>query len=352
MRRLLYSPILALGLLLECPISAAAEPPLPRRPAPTKAEQDLQEQARRLVNEGRIADARDVHLTLWRLTGSASDAFNVGMLSFRLHEYATAAEFLTIYFDKVGTPEAPKIWVPPGFKDNYELARANFAEARRHIGALEVRVSDPGADVLVDGRQVGVSPLTSPVFVAPGQHRVSAQLAGVHVEQPVAVEAGGERTVWLVLDTRAKAPGAAAAAPAGPRSSKTEGLPGGTAAQRSRTEPAVRWWTVGALAATSAALGVVGGVAVVKANVAADERQQAHRRVLAASSSGCPGGGPACDAFTAADGDVKTMTGLAVGAFIGAGLAAAGAGVAAYVLGPEAPVRVGSAPGALVTVSW
>ncbi|XXT16781.1 hypothetical protein WME94_41775 [Sorangium sp. So ce429] len=46
------------------------------------------------------------------------------------------------------------------------------------------------------------------------------------------------------------------------------------------------------------------------------------------------------------------MTGLAVGAFIGAGLAAAGAGVAAYVLGPEAPVRVGSAPGALVTVSW
>ncbi|XXT16782.1 hypothetical protein WME94_41780 [Sorangium sp. So ce429] len=198
MRRLLYSPILALVLLLECPISAAAEPPLPRRPAPTKAEQDLQEQARRLVNEGRIADARDVHLTLWRLTGSASDAFNVGMLSFRLHEFATAAEFLTIYFDRVGTPEAPKIWVPPGFKDNYELARANFAEARRHIGALEVRVSESGADVLVDGRQVGVSPLTSPVFVAPGQ--------------------------------------------------------------------------------------------LVRANAAADGRQQAHRRVLAMSSGGCPGG--------------------------------------------------------------
>ncbi|WP_437619947.1 hypothetical protein [Sorangium sp. So ce1151] len=70
------------------------------------------------------------------------------------------------------------------------------------------------------------------------------------------------------------------------------------------------------------------------------------------SSGGCPGGGPACDTFTTADGEVKTMTGLAVGAFIGAGLAAAGSGVAAYVLGPEAPVRVGSTPGALVTVSW
>ncbi|AUX46172.1 hypothetical protein SOCE26_076770 [Sorangium cellulosum] len=349
LRRLRYSPILAFVMLLECLTASAAEAPLPRRPPPTKAEHDLQEQAKRLVNEGRIADARDTHLTLWRLTGSASDAFNVGMLSFRLRDFETAAEFLTIYFDLVGTPDAPKIWLPPGFKDSYELARANFAEARRHVGALEVRVSERGADVLVDGRQVGASPLERPVFVAPGQHRVSAQLAGAHVEQPVAVEAGGERTVWLVLNTRASV--TAAAAHAGPRVSKAGDAPG-TAPHRPGTDPVLRWWAVGALAATSAALAVTGSVAVAKANAAADEREQARRRVLAETSGGCPGATAPCGAFTAADGDAKTMTGLAVGAFIGAGLAAAGAGVTGYVFGPKAAVRVGSAPGALVSVSW
>ena len=85
------------------------------------------DEAKRLVDQGRIADARDIHLTLWRLTRSASDAFRVGMLSFRLREFPMAAEFLSIYFDMVGTPEAPSIWVPPGFKEGYELARANFA---------------------------------------------------------------------------------------------------------------------------------------------------------------------------------------------------------------------------------
>ncbi|WP_437478481.1 hypothetical protein WME75_30370 [Sorangium sp. So ce1014] len=345
MQRLLYGPVLALALLLECPSPAVAEPPLPQRPPPSKAEHDLQQQAERLVAEGRIADARDVHLTLWRLTGSASDAFNVGMLSFRLREFATAAEFLTIYFDRVGTPDAPKIQVPPGHKDKYGAARANFAEARRHIGALEVRVSDPGADVLVDGRQVGVSPLKHPVFVAPGQHQVAAQLGGAKVGDVVAVEAGGERTVRLMF-----VPAQPAAPPLRPVASGGRGLPP-AAPPRSQPGPTLRWWTTGALAASSAALGVLGGVSVVKANDAGDDRTAALHHVRWENAHGCPGAS-ACGEFTAADGRATTWTAISVGAFIGAGLAAASAGAAAYLLAPEAPVRVGSAPGAGVSVSW
>ncbi|MGK3960411.1 hypothetical protein WMF38_46080 [Sorangium sp. So ce118] len=345
MRRLLYSPILALVLLLECPSPAAAEPPLPRRPPPSKAELDLQRQAERLVAEGRIADARDVHLTMWRLTRSASDAFNVGMLSFRIREFVTAAEFLTIYFDRVGTPDAPKIWVPPGHKDKYEAARANFAEARRHIGALEVRVSDPGADVLVDGRQVGVSPLEFPVFVAPGQHQVTAQLGGAKVADVVAVEAGGERIVRLVFVTAEPA-----APPVRPVASSRRGLPP-AAPPRAQPGHDLRWWTVGAMAATTAALGVLGGVSVAKADDAADDRTAALHHVRWENAQGCPGAS-ACGDFTAADGRAKTWTAISVGSFIGAGLAAAGVGAAAYLLAPAAPVRVGSAPDALVSISW
>ncbi|XYH93900.1 hypothetical protein ACMHYB_39540 [Sorangium sp. So ce1128] len=346
MRRSLHSPVIAVLLLLSSPAPAAAEPP-PRRPPSTGPEQEMLDQAKRLVDQGRIADARDIHLTLWRLTRSASDAFRVGMLSFRLRDFQLAAEFLAIYFDMVGTPDAPKIWVPPGFKEGYELARANFAEARRHVGALDVRVSEPGAAVLVDGRQVGVSPLPRPVYVAPGQHRVGAQRAGAQVEVPAAVDAGGERTVWLVLRR------AAAEAPAAPRASKAAALPG-AAPPRATRGPALRWWTVGALAATSAALGVVGGVSVLEANDAAEERDAAFVRARWEVFR-CHPGLPACDAYAEADGRARTFTALSVGAFIGAGVAAGGAAAAGFLLAPEAKVRlgpVGTAPGATLSFSW
>ncbi len=346
MRRSLHSPITAVLMLLWGPAAAEAEP-LPRRPPPTGPEQEMLDEAKRLVDQGRIADARDIHLTLWRLTRSASDAFRVGMLSFRLREFPRAAEFLSIYFDMVGTPEAPKIWVPPGFKESYDLARANFAEARRHVGALDVRASEPGAAVLVDGRQVGVSPLPRPVYVAPGQHRASAQLAGRQVEVPAAVDAGGERTVWLVLQR------AGAEASARPRASTAGDLPG-AAPPRSARGPELRWWTVGGLAATSVVLGVVGGVSVAEATDAAGDRDaafaRAHREVFR-----CRPGFPACDAHAEADGRTRTFTALSVGAFLGAGLSAGGAVAAGFLLAPEAKVRVGAlgaAPGAELSFSW
>ncbi|XXX73061.1 hypothetical protein WMF30_35970 [Sorangium sp. So ce134] len=353
MRRSPRSPITAVLLLLSCAAPAAAEP-LPRRRPSTGPEQEMLDEAKRLVDQGRIADARDIHLTLWRLTRSASDAFRVGMLSFRLRDFQMAAEFLAIYFDMVGTPEAPKIWVPPGFKESYELARANFAEARRHVGAIEVRVNEPGAAVLVDGRQVGVSPLPRPVYVAPGQHRVGAQLAGLQVEVPAAVDAGGERTVWLVL-RRAEAE--EPARPSTSTTSKAAAPPGaalGAAPPRGAHDPALRWWTVGGLAATSVALGVVGGISVAEANDAAGERDAAFARARWEVFR-CRPGLAACDAYAEADGRARTFTALSVGAFIGAGLAAGGAVAAGFLLAPEATVRVGAvgaAPGAALSVAW
>lgn len=346
MRRPLLSPITAVLLLLTCPAPAAAAP-LPQRPPPTGPEREMLDEAKRLLDEGRLADARDIHLTLWGLTKSASDAFRVGMLSFRLHDFERAAEFLSIYFDMVGTPDAPKIWVPPGFKESYELARANFAEARRHVGALDVRVSEPGASVLVDGRQVGVSPLPRPVYVAPGQHRVGGQRAGEQIETTAGVDAGGERTVWLVF-TRARPE-----APACPSASKVVTYPV-AALPPSTGGPALRWWTVGALAASSAALAAVGGVSVLEANDAAEERDAAFVRAQWEVFH-CRPGLSACDAYADADGRTKTFTALSVGAFVGAALAAGGAVASGFDLAPQAKVRVGAlgtAPSVGLSFSW
>ena len=181
MRRLLESSTLAIVLLLES--SALSAPPAPEPPEPA-AQKEMREQANRLVKEGRLADARDIHLSLWRINGRATPAFNVGMLSYRVRDFAMAAEFLTLWLDLVGSADEPKVPVVSAedHKKNYERARVDLQEALKQVEALRVNVSDPGADVLVDNRRLGVSPLRFPVFVNPGRHRVVAQLGGARVD--------------------------------------------------------------------------------------------------------------------------------------------------------------------------
>jgi hypothetical protein len=224
MRRILYGPISALLLLLlDSSAMAANGRPEPPEPA---AQKELREQANRLVKEGRLADARDIHLSLWRINPRPGRAFNVGMLSHRIGDYPTAAEYLTIWFDLVGPLDTPKTPIPPGdlrsHERQYEQARVDLEHARRHVGALDVRVSDPGAEVLIDDRRVGVSPLKFPVFVSPGRHRIVARLAGARVEEAVAIEPGGERTVRLVF-AAAPAPRPAPPRAAPPRVDKARG---------------------------------------------------------------------------------------------------------------------------------
>ncbi|WP_437606993.1 hypothetical protein WMF20_39755 [Sorangium sp. So ce834] len=332
MRSSLYTLIPALALLMESSAMGAPPPAEPQEPA---AQRQMRAQAERLVGGGHLAEARDVHLSLWRVGRRPLDAFNVGTLSQRIRDYPTAAEYLTLWLGLVGSPEAPRGPAPWTEQDRQKhgQARVDLQAAREHVGALEINVSDPGAEVLVDGRRVGLSPLRDPVFVWPGQHRVSARLGGARKEELVTATAGGEHTVRLVLPAspaeaqidRARGPRGAAGAP--PLAPPSPG-PG----------PARRWLTVGGLAATSAALVVFGGIAAGVAGGAAEERGAALARVQADSLSGCPGGA-ACGQFTDADGRAKTWTALSAGAFVGAGLSAAGA-AAAYLLLAAGPVRV------------
>jgi hypothetical protein len=111
---------------------------------------------------------------------------------------------------------------------------------------------------------------------------------------------------------------------------------------------------VGALAASSAALAAVGGVSVLEANDAADERDAAFVRAQWEVSH-CRPGLPVCDAYADVDGRTKTFTALSVGAFVGAALAAGGAVASGFDLAPQAKVRVGAlgtAPGVGLSFSW
>jgi hypothetical protein len=245
----------------------------------------------------------------------------------------------------VGPPEAPKVPVPSAseHKAQYEQARVDLQGALKQVEAIQINVSDPGADVLVDNRRIGASPLKFPVFVSPGRHRVVAQLGGALVEEIVSSTAGGDRTVRLVLPT-------APARTTTTQVDRTSGAPV-TAASASSPSPLARWLPVGGLATTAVALGIFGGVAVSSANSAADERDAAILRVQRDSVNGCPGGA-ACGDFTDADGRAKTWTALSIGAFVGAGLSAAGA-TAVYLLLPTGPVHIQTGGTSVqITSSW
>jgi hypothetical protein len=342
MRRMPYILITALVLSLG---SSALPAPLPPEPPEPAAQKEVRDQALRLVRGGRIAEARDLHLSLWRVGQRPTDAFNVGMLSQRLRDFPTAAEFLTLWLDLVGPPGASlgQARSVEELKKKYEQARVDLQEARKHVAALQVNVSDPGAEVSVDERRIGVSPLKHPVFVWPGQRRVRAQLGGAQVEEVVFAAADGQHTVRLVLP--------ATSAIHTPRAGGTRGAPRSDSTLP-QSAPSPHQGIVVALAATSVVLGILGGVAVGMANDAADDREQTASRARYLLVHDCPGSS-LCDDFTAADGRAKTMTGLAIGAFLGAGAAAAGATTLYLLSTPSAQVRVRATTSAVqLAVTW
>jgi hypothetical protein len=99
-----------------------------------------------------------------------------------------------------------------------------LGELDGRLGKLRFEVNEPGARVLVDGKQVGESPRVPVVRVDPGSHVVTAEKQGLQPAlETLTVEAGATRTVTLRLvavapppteRTPDAAPGGAAPRPA------------------------------------------------------------------------------------------------------------------------------------------
>jgi hypothetical protein len=71
---------------------------------------------------------------------------------------------------------------------------------------VTVRVDTTGADVLVDGEQVGTTPLAVPVPLDPGKHTFIVRKEGYDsVERPISVSAGASTTLEIALLQEANA---------------------------------------------------------------------------------------------------------------------------------------------------
>jgi hypothetical protein len=134
--------------------------------------------------------------------------YNIGKVRVALGRFAEAVDAFEAYLDKGGDqiPEARR-----------QEVRDAIAAQQEHVATIAVRVSADGAEVRIDGRLVGVSPLAAPVRVTEGPHTVEALLPGRpgrlrELDLPGA--SALEVTLDLAPAPRLEAPAPAARAPA------------------------------------------------------------------------------------------------------------------------------------------
>jgi hypothetical protein len=79
-------------------------------------------------------------------------------------------------------------------------ARAGFEDARQRVAELNVEVTAPGATVIVDGTEVGRSPLPGVLYLMPGRHAIGARKGSVSDSGSLDAVAG--QRVYVTLDVR------------------------------------------------------------------------------------------------------------------------------------------------------
>ena len=219
--------------------------------------------------------------------------------------------------------------------------------AKRQIGTLTIHVSADGARVLVDGMEIGRSPLAEDIYVEPGQRTITAELAG-HADARALVEAraGSSETLSLTLETLPAPVTPATAAPAVPPPAPRErtalppkGLDGGIAreARRSDAPPERPLWPI-AVGVPATVVFLTGGI-VLTAMANAKRGEITTGQATVDASGGRCGAGADPSACANLDGAVSSRNHLrdaAVAGFVGAGVAALATPILFFWVAPPA----------------
>ncbi|WP_437814799.1 PEGA domain-containing protein [Sorangium sp. So ce1078] len=274
--------LLTAATVIAAPDIAAAQPAAPQEAAASAdaaARADASyRRGLRLYSDGKYVEAESELQSAWELNPTFDVAYNLGNTKYQLKKHKEAAQYLS---------HALRRW--PLMKAAAKLkptAEKRLAESRAQVGAVTVKVSVAGAEVVVDGKAVGKAPLEGEVFVEAGEHRLEARLEGyAPASQTVKVAKGGTAEVALALAKSeaheavpvAKAADGGSAAGAATGAPVAE-MPPAVPAEPGPEPPKRSWVPVIALGAASVVgLGVGIGTAVAS-NAASDE---AHKQSAA-----------------------------------------------------------------------
>lgn len=156
-----------------------------------------QERIRELYRQGAAAfarkDAKKAYqnfLSAWEIRKSYDVAASLGQVELILHLDVDAANHLDF---------AVKNFPPQLSAEALSQVREAFDVARGRVGAIRLHVNTPNAEVRVDGKPVGKTPLTGPLYVESGPHTVAAVDGSDQVSTSVVLGAGTEQALTLNL---------------------------------------------------------------------------------------------------------------------------------------------------------
>jgi hypothetical protein len=162
----------------------AAQPP-PRSPRVTALIKEAEAALERLD----IARARDLWAQIYDIERSTVGICQLGQLDRRLGRWVDAVVELTRCVQEMRPPATS------GERRLHDTRHADLAAARMEVAQLHVFAPAGAAAVLVDGRLMDES---GQIYVAPGQHEVTAMLAdGRKIRSVVHVAARESRVVLL-----------------------------------------------------------------------------------------------------------------------------------------------------------
>jgi len=162
-----YSLLLLIGAVAMVPLTsggAHAAPAAGKSDVATDKARQLHIEGDDLYKQGDYARARVAYVAAWALKKNWQLAGSLGDCEVKLSFYRDAAEHLA-YFLRSSPTQPPSA-------DAVKL----YKEAQANVARLDLSVDLPGADVVMDGKFVGKSPLIDPLFVEPGPHTVEVRL--------------------------------------------------------------------------------------------------------------------------------------------------------------------------------
>ena len=180
----------------------------------------LTDKAAALYDDGGVAfrkskwaEARAAFLAAWALKQHWQIAANLADCELQLGRFRDAAEHAMYY-----VKNAPA--------DRSDRAMKLFAEASLKVATLRIDAQPEGAEVFVDGQSIGRAPVSSLVFLDPGEHTITARVSGrPEVARKLSLLAGREDKVKLEVEAAAVAPPPAVLPPLPPPLSSGPSVP-------------------------------------------------------------------------------------------------------------------------------
>jgi tetratricopeptide (TPR) repeat protein len=171
-------------------VASAQEPSAPAAEDPKVAAHAHFDEGLAASNDQRFGEAAVEFEKAYALWPDFRVLYNIGKVRMALGRFAEGVDAFEAYLEKGGDEIAP---------ERKQEVRDAIAAQQAHLATVTVRASPDGAEIRVDGKLVGLSPLAAPVRVTEGKHTIEALLPSRPV-QLRELDLPGASTIDVVLD--------------------------------------------------------------------------------------------------------------------------------------------------------